>query len=91
MTLPLRGQTEAGDEKFTGQATGQLDGGGTLTLISNRGRSCDGDFVYVTGRNGEGVFNCTDGQSGSFKFVSTGSRGVGTGMIGQSPFTFTFG
>lgn len=91
MTLPLRGQTETGSETFTGQATGYSDGGGTLTLVSSKGRSCSGNFVYVTGRKGEGTFTCTNGQSGSFSFVSTGTRGTGTGKIGNEPFTFTFG
>lgn len=91
LTLPVKGQTESGSETFSGQATGYADGGGTLTLVSSKGRSCSGNFVYVTGRNGEGIFTCTNGQSGSFKFVSTGSRGAGTGNIGGEPFTFTFG
>lgn len=91
MTLPVTGQTENGAETFTGQATGYAEGGGTLTLVSSKGRSCSGNFVYVTGRKGEGTFTCTNGQSGSFSFVSTGTRGTGTGKIGSEPFTFTFG
>ncbi|NEY88673.1 hypothetical protein [Tabrizicola oligotrophica] len=91
MSLPVTGQTETGSETFTGQATGYADGGGTLTLVSSKGRSCSGNFVYVTSRNGEGTFTCTNGQSGSFKFVSTGTRGTGTGRIGNEPFTFIFG
>jgi len=91
MTLPLKGQTEAGDETFTGKATGYADGGGTLELISSKGMKCNGNFVYVTHRNGEGTFTCSNGQSGSFTFVSTGVRGTGTGSIGGRHFTFTFG
>lgn len=91
MTLPLRGQTEAGDETFTGKATGYADGGGNLELVSSKGMKCNGDFVYVTGRKGEGTFTCSNGQSGSFNFVSTGTRGTGRGTIGSRGFTFTFG
>lgn len=91
MTLPVRGGVEDGSETFTGSATGYMDGGGTLTLASNKGRSCTGRFVYVTRRNGEGTFTCDDGQSGPFEFVSTGTSGTGTGRLGGKRFTFTFG
>lgn len=91
MTLPLQGQTVTGDETFTGKATGYLDGGGTLELVSSKGKHCTGTFVYVSHRDGAGTFTCTNGQSGSFDFVSTGTRGTGTGKIGDRPFTFTFG
>lgn len=91
MTLPVTGSLEDGSETFTGSATGYMDGGGTLTLTSNKGLSCTGTFVYVTRRDGKGTFNCTNGQSGPFEFVSTGNRGTGTGRIGSRPFTFTFG
>ena len=91
MTLPVKGQMESGSETFTGTATGYADGGGNLTLVSSKGLSCSGDFVYVTGRTGEGTFTCSDGRSGPFSFVSTGTRGTGKGTIGGSPFTFSFG
>lgn len=91
MTLPVQGALEDGTETFTGSATGDMDGGGKLQISSNKGRSCSGTFVYVTGRNGRGTFTCSDGQSGPFEFVSTGIRGTGTGRIGSKPFTFTFG
>lgn len=91
MTLPLRGQTETGDETFTGSATGYTDGGGTLQLISNKGMKCSGNFVYVSHRDGEGTFTCNNGKSGSFSFVSTGTRGTGTGSIAGRKFTFSFG
>lgn len=91
MTLPVKGRMTDGSESFTGTATGYMDGGGNLKIVSNRGRTCTGDFVYVTGKNGEGVFTCDDGNSGPFTFVSTGTRGTGTGTIGGQDFTFTFG
>lgn len=91
MTLPLQGSLEEGDETFSGTATGHSDGGGTLQIESNRGLSCRGTFVYVTSRNGRGTFNCSNGMSGPFDFVSTGTRGTGAGRIGGRRFTFTFG
>lgn len=91
MTLPVIGQSAAGDETFSGSATGYLDGGGTLEIVSNKGMKCSGTFVYVTRRNGSGTFTCTNGQSGPFNFVSTGTRGTGTGTIGGRSFTFSFG
>jgi hypothetical protein len=42
MTLPVQGSIEDGSETFTGSATGYIDGGGTLTLTSNKGLSCSG-------------------------------------------------
>lgn len=91
MTLPVRGQVQGTNESFTGVATGYMDGGGDLTIVSTAGVKCTGNFVYVTRRNGEGVFKCDDGRSGPFQFVSTGTRGTGYGDLGGRRFTFTFG
>lgn len=91
MTLGVKGQLADGSETFTGTATGGSSGSGTLELVSNKGRRCTGDFVYITKREGSGTFQCSDGQSGPFEFVSTGTEGTGTGTIGGKPFTFTFG
>ena len=91
MTLPVRGLVQNTDETFTGTATGYMDGGGDLTIVSNKGAVCTGNFVYVTRREGEGVFSCNDGRSGPFKFVSAGTRGTGYGTLGGQNFTFTFG
>jgi hypothetical protein len=91
MTLPVRGQMQSTDEAFAGKATGYMDGSGTLSVVSSKGTACSGNFVYVSSREGEGVFNCDDGRSGPFKFVSTGTRGTGYGSLGDERFTFTFG
>lgn len=91
MTLPVRGQIQNSDETFTGTATGHLDGGGELLIVSNKGATCKGNFVYVSNRDGEGVFTCDDGRTGPFQFVSTGTRGTGYGDLGGQRFTFTFG
>lgn len=91
MTLPVRGQIQNSNETFTGTATGYMNGGGNLKVVSSKGAVCTGDFVYVTGRNGEGVFTCDDGRTGPFQFVSTGTSGTGYGDLGGQRFTFTFG
>lgn len=91
LTLPVRGRMGDGSEIFTGEATGYMDRSGVLTVRSNLGTVCRGDFVYVTARYGEGTFVCEDGRSGPFTFVSTGTRGTGSGQIGGEVFTFTFG
>ena len=91
LTLPVRGQMETTSETFEGTATGYMDGSGNLNVQTKDGLTCTGNFVYVTNRNGEGVFNCEDGRSGPFTFVSTGSRGTGKGTLNGVTFTFTFG
>lgn len=92
MSLPVQGVVQGTQETFTGTATGQMDGGGTLTLTSSTGVTCSGTFVYVTRRNGSGTVTCSDGRTGPFQFVSTGTRGTGQGDLGNGQkFTFTFG
>jgi hypothetical protein len=91
MTLPVRGQVQNSAESFTGTATGHLNGEGNLQMVSSKGAVCNGNFVYVTHRQGEGVFNCDDGRSGPFAFVSTGTSGTGHGTLDNQRFIFTFG
>jgi hypothetical protein len=91
MTLPVRGQVQSTQETFNGTATGHMDGGGNLQMVSSKGAVCKGNFVYVNHRQGEGVFNCDDGRSGPFTFVSTGSAGTGYGTLDNQRFIFTFG
>lgn len=91
MTLPVKGQLQKTDEHFSGTATGYMDGSGVLKIVTSKGSVCEGNFVYVTTRQGEGVFACDDKRSGPFSFVSTGSKGTGFGELGGERFTFTFG
>ena len=90
-TMPLTGAIKDSDESFSGIATDNPDGDGNLTIISSKGASCTGNFAYVTRHQGQGVFECNDGRSGPFKFVSTGMWGTGYGQLGNSKLTFTFG
>ena len=91
LTLPVRGVLDASDEVITGSATGYANGSGNLEITTSKGVKCSGSFVYVTARQGEGVFQCTDGRSGPFSFVSTGTNGTGHGELSGKRFTFTFG
>jgi hypothetical protein len=68
-----------------------MDGAGELAITLDGGVRCSGRFVYVNGREGSGVFNCADGRTGPFTFVSTGSRGTGSGRLNGVEFVFTFG
>ena len=91
MTLPVRGSLQTTGESFTGTATGYLDGSGKMKLTSDRGAACQGNFVYKTSREGEGVLRCEDGRTGPFTFASTGKRGTGQGELSGQKFIFTFG
>ncbi len=92
LTLPVRGSLLNSDETFTGSATGYPDGSGVLKVTSSNGTDCTGEFVYETRHKGVGTFHCTDGRSGPFEFVSTGTSGNGWGELGDNrKFTFTFG
>jgi len=90
MTLPVNGHVEGTGEAFTGEATGYSDGAGNLKISSPK-TTCTGQFVYTSRREGKGTFTCADGRSGPFEFVSTGTRGTGTGDFAGKRFIFTFG
>ncbi len=91
VTLPVRGSVDTTGETFTGTATGRLDRSGTLTLVSSKGVTCRGDFVYVNSRQGNGTVVCDDKRAGPFDFNSTGSRGTGVARLGRDTAVFTFG
>jgi len=79
MTLPVRGSIQDSTETFSGSATGYMDGSEVLKVTSSRGVVCSGNFVYVSHREGKVVFACDAIRSGPFEFVSTGTRGTGSG------------
>jgi hypothetical protein len=91
MTAPVEGRVQQSSEIFKGQVTGYLDHTGVLSLLLNTGVACTGKYVFISSRDGEGVFDCADGRSGAFHFASTGSRGIGAGKIDDKTFTFAFG
>jgi len=95
ITLPVVGAFKTGDEQFRGEATGRLDGTGTLTIRSERGRSCSGSYKRSSsGVTGEGRFTCTDGKTGDFYYTTHGNpnNGEGFGKTDDGDmFRFRFG
>ncbi len=91
MTLPVAVAMQNSPERFSGTATGHIDGAGELELTSSSGEKCTGRFVYISGREGRGAIACSGGRNGEFDFVSTGSRGTGRGQISGEPLTIVFG
>lgn len=93
LTLPVTGQFNEGGEKFRGEATGRMDGSGTITIRSTTGASCNGAFQYASSKvTGEGGFKCSDGRVGDFFFTSKGTEGEGFGKTTDGKlFEFRFG
>ena len=91
LTLPVEASMQNSAERFSGTATGHMDGAGDLELTSTRGEKCTGRFVYINGRQGSGTITCAGGRNGAFDFVSTGSRGTGQGQISGERMTIVFG
>jgi hypothetical protein len=92
-SAPVRAVTSDG-EQFTGTAiaTGAWDTSGTLNLVSNRGLTCVGQFVYdgIVGPTGKATFNCNNGEAGSAQLNGV-TNGTGEGTIGSRKITFTWG
>ena len=78
---------------LVGEATGFLDGSGTLHLLGSEGRDCNGVFQYGPSRkSGTGTFTCADGSTGTFAFNSTGQQGAGFGRTSKGErVRFVFG
>ena len=66
-------------------------GEGNLTLTTNKGVTCKGNFVHASQQKGSGTVACEDGRVGSFEFVTAGLSGSGAGMIGSEHFDFRIG
>lgn len=99
-SYPIRGIVGNSGEVFQGVAIaipfGSLEGRGTLSMVSNEGMKCKGDFSYSDhglAVIGSGTVHCSDNQRGAFVLMGGRSRegGCGQGAIGISPLTFTFG
>ena len=91
ISLPVEGSIKNSDETFTGTAEVHLTGGGTLVLETNRGVTCDGEFINETSQKGSGAVTCNDGRLGTFEFVATGLSGSGDGLIEKDHFVFHIG
>jgi hypothetical protein len=93
MTLPVQGEYKNTGEKFLGSATGYLNGEGDISITSESGSKCQGNFRYLTRAvNGDGWFICDDGRTGNFFFISNGHEGKGIGKDEHGElFRFQFG
>jgi hypothetical protein len=50
VTLPVKGQLQNSTETFPGTATGYADRSSVLSITSNAGAICIGDFAYTSSR-----------------------------------------
>lgn len=91
MNLPIHGAVTNSTEVFSGMATVHFLGNGSLTLTTNKGVTCTGDFVHASQQTGHGTVVCDDGRLGVFEFVTAGFTGSGAGMIGAEHFDFRIG
>lgn len=92
-TLPVTGAMERATESFHGsiEGAGYQQGTGILVLVSDRGTTCKGSFVYTSRRQGRGVMTCDDGRSGAFQLAAVGNTGSGSGELVGQRYTFRFG
>lgn len=92
-SILMKGSADDG-EVLTGTATatGAWDVSGPLQLISNRGATCIGRFVYegIAGPNGKATFTCNDGRTGEFN-MSGLNNGNGYGTLGGKPIRLQWG
>jgi len=91
INLLVEGEIHNTPETFTGKATAYLSGGGILTLTTNQGVTCQGEYVNTDNNQGNGTVVCEDGRLGSFNFVASGFTGNGEGLIDTKPFAFRIG
>lgn len=89
--LSVEGEIHNTPETFTGKATAYFSGGGVLTLTTNQGVTCQGEYVNTDDNQGNGTVVCEDGRLGSFTFVASGFSGNGEGLIDTKPFAFRIG
>ena len=91
INLPIEGEIQNTSETFTGRATAYFSGGGILTLTTNQGVTCQGEYINTDKDQGNGTVVCEDGRLGYFNFVASGFTGNGEGFIDTKPFAFRIG
>ena len=83
-----------GDELYTGDAIGHLNGAGTLSLRSqsNPAVSCRGEFTSNAEKIGSGQLECSNGTAATFQFTRLSTfTGFGAGASDHGPLTFVYG
>jgi|SRR6185369_251247 len=81
-------------ELFTGEAIGNLDRTGTISIQSRAtpALTCFGNFTFGAMLGNAGSMKCTDGTTATFQFEQLGlTRGHGAGVSSRGPLTFTYG
>jgi hypothetical protein len=83
---------ERSNETFSGSIAGSGIKGGTgeLVLISSRKATCRGSLVNTSRRRGEGVLNCDDKRTGTFRITGARGTGSGSGELSGQRYIFTF-
>lgn len=87
-------------ETFKGESTAEIDGDGSISLLSDRGARCGGPYRQVpndnaaevragASNNGVAELTCSDGRTGSVMFTLGARQAIGTGMLGQDIVTLT--
>jgi phospholipid transport system substrate-binding protein len=82
------------DELFLGEATGDLDGSGTILIHSRAAPelTCRGQFTSSAELGGAGSMQCSDGASATFRFQRLSLvRGHGSGSSTRGSLSFTYG
>jgi len=79
---------------FQGEAEGNLDGSGTISIQSNTKPdvTCSGQFTSSAELGGAGNLKCSDNSTSTIKFQRLSIfRGYGTGSSSKGPMSFTYG
>ncbi len=98
VTYPIYGEVDGTEERFLGNATSNVDGGGTLSMMSSEGTNCKGSYSFPPSMNwdgatsGKGTFACDDGRKGGFSFAGSMNGGQGFGKMADGrKLVFYFG
>lgn len=83
-----------GEELFQGEAKGNIDGSGTIRILSQTKPevTCSGQFTSSAKLGGIGNLQCSDNTRATIKFKRLSiKRGYGTGKSSRGPMSFTYG
>ena len=81
-------------ELFLGEAEGNLDGSGTISIRSSTRPdvTCVGQFTSSAKLGGVGSLQCSDSATATIKFKRLSIfRGYGTGISSRGTMSFTYG
>ena len=97
-TVPVSGKIEKTNERFVGTATASSTGQGNLSITTDEGVTCQGNYnapIYYSpmeGVSSRGSFTCSDGRTGNFAFSGSNHQGSGFGTLSDGhKLIFTYG